>query len=88
MSEIKPPPIWGRLMTDKQQLQHVLKSLRRLEHICEQNGIDLNDSEWEWVYQMTVCKRCEKEYYDIENIVFCDEITCGTCPICCKCASE
>ena len=66
------PPLWDRLMTIEQRFQHVLTSLRRLELICDQNGVDLTSPEWEHVYQMTICPKCEVETYHRETTKACN----------------
>ena len=66
------PPLWDKIMTLEERFHHVLTSLRRLELICDQNGVDLTNSEWEHVYQMTICPNCEVETYHCETTKACD----------------
>jgi len=65
------PPVWDRIMTLEQRFQHVLTSLRRLQSICEMKGVDLTDSEWEHVYQMSICPTCGVETYHREATKAC-----------------
>lgn len=66
------PPLWDKIMTLEERFHHVLTSLRRLELICDQNGVDLTNPEWEHVYQMTICPNCEVETYHRETTKACD----------------
>jgi len=72
MSKQPYPPKWDRLMTLDQRFHHVLTSLRRLEHLCDMKGVELTDSEWEHVYQMSICPKCEVETYHRETSKACD----------------
>ena len=76
------------IMTEQQQIVWLENAVARLEHLLEKYHIRITEDELDWVYQMEICKKCEREYYDIEDIVFCDDVSCGLCPVCCKCASE